>query len=71
MPEQSEGNNHMSKINVFSILHTIFFYWGVAKWICLPHREQQNALYDLLVEKIYFADFYHHEIQFYGLRGRC
>ena len=26
MPEQSEGNNHTIKINVFSVSHTIFFY---------------------------------------------
>ena len=25
MPEQSEGNNHTSKINVFPVLHMIFF----------------------------------------------
>ena len=25
MPEQSEGNNHTSKINVFPVLHTMFF----------------------------------------------
>ena len=25
MPEESEGNNHTSKINVFPMLHTIFF----------------------------------------------
>ena len=25
MPEQSEGNNHTSKINVSPVLHTIFF----------------------------------------------
>ena len=25
VPEQSEGNNHTSKINVFPVLHTIFF----------------------------------------------
>ena len=28
MPEQSEGNNHTSKINVFTILQTIFFLLG-------------------------------------------
>ena len=25
MPEQREGNNHTSKINVFPVLNTIFF----------------------------------------------
>ena len=28
MPEQSEGKNHTSKINVFPVLHTIFFSKG-------------------------------------------
>ena len=31
IPEQSEVNNHMSNINIFSVLHTIFFYWGGQK----------------------------------------
>ena len=35
MPEQSEGNNDTSKINVFPVSHTIFFYQGVRKWICV------------------------------------
>ena len=36
MPEKSEGNNHTSKINVFPVSHTIFFYSGIKKWILLP-----------------------------------
>ena len=33
MPEQSEGNNYTSKINVFPVWHTIFFLPGVQKAI--------------------------------------
>ena len=28
MHEQSEGNNHTSKINIYSVSHTIFFLLG-------------------------------------------
>ena len=39
MPEQSEANNHTSKINVFPVLHTIFYgankstFWPASKKI--------------------------------------
>ena len=33
MPKQSEGNNHTSKINIFTVSHTIYFLLGVRKWI--------------------------------------
>ena len=31
MPEQSKGNNDTSKINVFPVSHTIFFFTGVSE----------------------------------------
>ena len=31
MPEQNEGNNHTSKINIFTVSHTIFFLLGGKK----------------------------------------
>ena len=31
MPEQNEGDNHMSKINVSPVSHTIFFFTRVPK----------------------------------------
>ena len=34
--EQSAGNNRTCKINVFSMLHAIIFYWRVKKCIFLP-----------------------------------
>ena len=35
----------LEKINVFPLLHKMFFLLEVKKWICLPHRGQQNALF--------------------------
>ena len=52
MPEQSEGNNQTSKINVSPVLHTIFSHWRVKKCILLPRKLQKSALFDPLVEKI-------------------
>ena len=54
MPEQSEGKNHTRKINVFSVLHTIFLHLGAEKLTCLPCRGKKSALFDSLVEKIIF-----------------
>ena len=40
MPEQSEGNNHTSKINVFLDSHTILFLLGGQKIDLLPRAGQ-------------------------------
>ena len=53
MPEQSEGNNYTSKINVFPVSHTIFFLLGGQKLVLLTRTGQQDPLYDPLVEKNY------------------
>ena len=46
MPEQSEGNNYASKMIVFPVSYTIFFYEGVKKWICLtPHGTIKSTLW--------------------------
>ena len=40
MPEQSEGNNDTSKINVFPMSHTIFSNEDVKNWIYLYRKGQ-------------------------------
>ena len=46
MPEQSEGNNHTSKINVFPVLHTIFFLLGGQKMdLFAPHGAIKSTLW--------------------------
>ena len=52
-PEESEGKNHTSRINVFLVSHTIFFYWKVEELIFFPARGKKNALYDPLVKNRY------------------
>ena len=57
MPEQSEGNNRTSIINVFPVLHTIFFLLAGQKvdlYIC-PLVEKIE-FYDPLVKKIISKD---------------
>ena len=44
MPEQSEGNDHTSKINVLPMSHTIFFYQGVENGFVCPHGEIKSTL---------------------------
>ena len=46
MPEQSEVNNHTSKINVFPVLHTIFFLLAGQKVdLFAPHGEIKSTLW--------------------------
>ena len=46
MPEQSEGNNHTSKINVFPVLHTIFFLLAGQKVdLFTPHGAIKSTLW--------------------------
>ena len=46
MPEQSEGNNHTSKINVFPVLHTIFFLLAGQKVdLFAPHGAIKSTLW--------------------------
>ena len=46
MPEQSEGNNHTSKINVFPVLHTIFFLLAGQKVdFFAPHGAIKSTLW--------------------------
>ena len=46
MPEQSEGNNHTSKINVFPVLHTIFFILAGQKVdLFAPHGAIKSTLW--------------------------
>ena len=46
MPEQSEGNNHTSKINVFPELHTIFFLLAGQKVdLFAPHGAIKSTLW--------------------------
>ena len=46
MPEQSEGNNHTSKINVFPVLHTIFFLLAGHKVdLFAPHGAIKSTLW--------------------------
>ena len=46
MPEQSEGKNHTSKINVFPVLHTIFFLlWGQKMDLFAPHGAIKSTLW--------------------------
>ena len=40
MPKQSEGTNHISKMNAFPVLHTIFFLLGGQKMDLFAHEEQ-------------------------------
>ena len=40
MSEQSEGNNHTSKINFFPMSHTIFFLRGGQKMDLFASREK-------------------------------
>ena len=45
MSEQSEGNNHTRKINVFFVLHTIFFLLGGQQMdLFAPHRTIKSTL---------------------------
>ena len=45
LPEQSEGNNHTSKINVFPALHTIFFLLdGSENEFACPHGVIKSTL---------------------------
>ena len=46
MPEQSEGNNHTSKIYVFPVLHTIFFLLAGQKVdLFAPHGAIKSTLW--------------------------
>ena len=46
MPEQGEGNNHTSKINVFPVLHTIFFLLAGQKVdLFAPHGAIKSYLW--------------------------
>ena len=46
MPEQSEGNNHTSKINLFPVLHTIFFLLAGQKVdLFAPHGTIKSTLW--------------------------
>ena len=46
MPEQSEGKNHTSKINVFPVLHTIFFLLcGQKMDLFAPHGSIKSTLW--------------------------
>ena len=46
MPEQSEGNNHTSKIIVFPVLHTIFFLlMGQKVDLFAPHGAIKSTLW--------------------------
>ena len=46
MPEQSEGNNHTSRINVFPVLHTIFFLLAGQKVdLFAPHGAIKSTLW--------------------------
>ena len=46
MSEQSEGNNHTSKINVFPVLHTIFFLLAGQKVdLFAPHGAIKSTLW--------------------------
>ena len=51
MLEQSEGNNHTSKINVFPVSHTIFFLLGGQKMDLLALYGATESLSNPLVEK--------------------
>ena len=48
MSEKSEGNNHMSKINVFPVLHTIFFTEGDLD-LCGKLHTRKNRRHSALV----------------------
>ena len=54
MPEQSEANNHTSKINVSPVYHTIFFPLGGQKMDLFAPTREKNALFDPIVEKFNF-----------------
>ena len=46
MHEQSEGNNHANKINVFPVLHTIFFLLAGQKVdLFAPHGAIKSTLW--------------------------
>ena len=46
MPEQSEGNNHTNKINVFPALLTILFLlWGQKMDLFAPHGAIKSTLW--------------------------
>ena len=51
MPEQSEGNNHTSKINVLLVPHTIVFLLAGHKVDFLTRAEQENPFSEPLKEK--------------------
>ena len=45
VPEQSEGNNHMSEINLFPVSYTIFFLLGGQKMnLFAPHGAIKSTL---------------------------
>ena len=55
MPEQSEGNNHTSKINVFPVLHTIFILLAGQKVdLFAPHGAIKSTLWPAS-RKIHFS----------------
>ena len=55
LTEQSEGNNHTSKINVSPVLHTIFFLLtGQKVDLFAPHGAIKSTLWPASRKKIYF-----------------
>ena len=46
MPEQSEGDNHTSKINIFAVPHMIFYLLGGQKTdLFAPHGVIKSTLW--------------------------
>ena len=53
MPEQSEGNNHTSKVIVFPVLHTIFFLLAGQKVdLFAPHGAIKSTLWPASRKKL-------------------
>ena len=60
MPEQSEGNNHTRKINVFPVLHTIFFLLAGQKVdLFAPHGAIKSTLWPASRKKHFLILFYY------------
>ena len=66
MPEQSEGNNHTSKINVSRVAHDFFFYLKVRKWTSLSRRGKKSTLWPASRKNIFLGSSH-----FFPLEVEC
>ena len=60
MPEQSEGNNHTSKINLFPVSHTIFFLLKDQKIDPVVEKEHNRIYLQIQKHAFYRAKSFNH-----------